>query len=88
MEFKFKPGNKTVNDKIVLVKTDGWEQITYRELFTLIKFFFENEQKLYPPPAKGAKYLFEAIRRLLTNSVEDVLAWFQLSKVSKLHHFL
>lgn len=88
VQIRFKQGSKSKNDRIVLVKTEGWEQITYRELFTLIKFFLENEQKIYPPPAKGAKYLLDAISRLLNNSVEDVLAWFQLKKPSKLHHFL
>jgi len=88
MEIKLKKGKKSDADSIVLIKTDGWEQITYSDLFKLIKLFLENEQKIYPPPAKGAKYLLEAINRLLDNSVEDVLAWFNLKKVSKLHHLL
>ena len=88
MEIKLKKGKKSKNDTVILIRTDGWEQITYRDLFTLIKLFLENEHKIYPPPAKGAKYLLDAINRLLTNDVEDVLAWFQLQKPSKLHHFL
>lgn len=88
MLIRTEKGKKGENDRVILVKTEGWEQITYRDLFTLIKLFLENEHKIYPKPAKGAKYLLEAINKLFNNSVEDVLAWFQLNKPSKLHHLL
>lgn len=87
MEFKVEKGRKSESDRVLLVKTDGWELLSYREIFTILKFVLENEQKLYPH-GKGAKYLLEAIKMLLYHDVEDVLAWFQLKKPRKLHHFM
>lgn len=88
MEIKLKDGKKGEGDKIIMVKTDGWEQITYRDLFRLIKEFFKNEERIYPPPAKGAKYLLDAITRLLREDVDSVLIKYQVEAPRKLHHFI
>lgn len=74
MRFKTKTGKKGRGDQILLVRTDGYEQMTYEDLFRMVvKHFYDNEDRVYPPPAKGSKYLLEALTYLRTHNVEETL---------------
>jgi len=35
-------------DKILKVKTDGWEVITFDEILHIVRHIFENEERIYP----------------------------------------
>lgn len=59
-----------------MIKTIGFHAITFKELLILIKFFFENEDKLYPikDGFNGRNMLFEAIKLIKNNfTVEEAL---------------
>ena len=73
MKFDIRKGKKSENDLVLLVKTEDWEQLRFEDLLTAIKFFFDNEDRVYPPPAKGSKYLLEALTYLRTHNVEETL---------------
>lgn len=88
MKFSFKKGNKGENDWILLIETDSYEQVKYKDLFYIIKFFFDNEERIYPPPAKGSQYLLSAIRDLRTMTVDEVLLKYELRKADKIADFV
>ena len=84
-----KKGKKADNDYVILVKTNGWEQLTFRDFFKLTRLLLLNEERIYPPPKfKGAKYLLDAIQALRNTPVDDVLVKFKVEHPTKLHHFL
>jgi len=60
------------------VKTDDWEQVVFKDLLTMIKFFFDNEDRIYTPPAKGSLFLLEAISDLRKLPIDDVLLKYRL----------
>lgn len=78
MKFKFKKGKKGDGDLVLLVKTFDWEQIIFKDLLTIIKFFFDNEDRIYTPPAKGSLFLLEAISDLRKIPMEEVLLKYSL----------
>jgi len=80
MRFNLRKGNKGNNDLVLDVATDGWEQLSYQDLFKLIKLLYVNEDKIYPPPNKGSKMLLEALDFLREHSVEETTATFQIKK--------
>ena len=61
MRLKEIPGKKNSQDRILLVATAGEEQITFKQILFMLKFFFENEDRCYPH-GKGRRYLLLAIR--------------------------
>lgn len=75
------PGYKGPDDLKILVRTDGWESPTLEELFTMLKAWYENEERLYPPPAKGSRFLMLALIDLRTESVEQVLKRYGLENL-------
>jgi hypothetical protein len=90
MKFEVAFGKKGKEDKVLRIFTNGWEQITYKDLLTIMKHFYENEDRLYPPPAKGSKYLLEALVFLRHHSVEETLKNFFLERkeATALHDFM
>lgn len=46
LEFYFKPGSKSNVDFILGIRSNG--PVKFRELFEMLKFFFENEDNDYP----------------------------------------
>ena len=79
MKFELVKGNKGENDLITKVATDGFEQIKYSDLFKLIKLFYVNEDKIYPPPCKGSKMLLEAFEYLRSHTIEETLEAFGIN---------
>jgi len=88
MEFKEGEGIKGKEDKVLFIKTDGYEKLTYRDLFKMIKFFFENEDRIYPSPAKGGRFLLDAITSLRNMSVDEVLLKYRAKTAEYLHEFI
>lgn len=89
MKFNLKKGKKGDNDLRLLICTDGYEQITYKDLFKIIKLFYANEDRIYPPPKfKGSKMLFEAFEYLRGHNVDEALLKFQLRKAENIHDFM
>ena len=81
MKFDFLKGSKHNDDLILLICTEGYEQLTCKDLFWVVKILYDNEDKIYLPPAKGADFLAEALLDLRKMSVNDVLRKYQLIKV-------
>lgn len=88
MEIMLVDGKFGNGDKVLMIKTKGWEKITYEDLFKIVKLQYINEDRLYPPPFKGKEYLVNALLDLRENSVEDVLVKFKLKHPTKLHQFM
>lgn len=88
MKFNFKVGKKGNGDLVLLVSTDGFEQVTYKDLFTIIKHFYDNEDRIYPSPAKGSRFLMEALMCLRTCSVEKTLIEYKLRIPEKLEDWM
>lgn len=81
MKFSVCHGNKASKDLILLIITEGYEQITFAELFTIVKMLYYNEDKIYSSPnCKGSKMLLEALEYLHKHSVSDTLSRFNLKK--------
>ena len=76
MEFLLKLGKKHAKDKILLIKTDGYEQLSYNNLFKIAKLLMVNEEKCYPF-GLGAQYLINALIYLKTHSVDETLIKFK-----------
>ena len=55
------PGDKGDGDKII-----KWNQVplTLRDLAKILLLYWENEDKLHPPPQRGAKMLLDFINEL------------------------
>lgn len=70
-----KPGKKNEHDKILLIKTDDFEQISYADFFKIAKLLMVNEDRCYPFGA-GAQYLIDALQFLRDHSIEETLAKF------------
>jgi len=89
MRFDLSKGNKGREDLILYVQTEGSEQITCEDLFTILKHLFENEDKIYPPPQfKGSKLLLEAIQFLRSHTVRETLLQFQIEEAQYVHDFM
>lgn len=70
MEFK----EETIKrGKILSVRTKNWEAIRYRDLFKIVKWLYEEEDRRYPPPGEGSKGLLKALTDLRTQSVDEVV---------------
>jgi hypothetical protein len=69
MVFRIVPGYKGDNDyRLEVQRPDGaWQPVHMRTVAVLVQFFFENEERLYPPP----RYLGgEKFMRFLDDAVE------------------
>jgi len=69
-------GFKSESDKILQLNTFGsWINLTFTDLLKILKFWFENEKRVYNKPnQKGSKYVLEAIQKLESGcTVEQVL---------------
>jgi len=70
-----KQGKRQDNDRIVMVESyRGGEKITFRALLQILQLFFENEDRLYPPPAKGRYFLYDAITDIVNGEDFNVVA--------------
>lgn len=82
MKFKTEQGFKGKGDKRLLVSIgeySGYEQITYEDLLTIVKFLYQNEDRIYPPPKyKGARLLSQAFSYVRTHTIIETLKKFQL----------
>jgi hypothetical protein len=88
MKFRTAPGKKGEGDEILLVQTNGEEAITHKELFEIVKHFYNNEDKIYPPPAKGSKMLMESLIYLRSHSIRETLLKCQSIKAEFLSDFI
>ena len=90
MRFELKKGKRGADpkkDSIFVITLS--EAITLKDLFSIVKALYENEDRIYPPPKfKGSKMLLEALDYLRTHTVSETLLKFQLRKPEKLHDFL
>ena len=60
LHIKLVQGSKSVDDRVILVKTGcygRWLKLSDLSLLTLIELRMKIEDILYPPPAKGRHYL-------------------------------
>ena len=76
MDFLLKPGKKHAKDKILLIKTDGYEQLRYSDFFKIAKLLMANEENRYPF-GLGAQYLINALIYLKNHSVDETLTKFK-----------
>lgn len=89
MKFDVTKGSKGAEDLVLLVLTEGYEQIRCGDLFTIIKHFFDNEDKIYPPPKfKGSKMFLEAVQYLRSHTVDETLLRFKLREAEFLEDFM
>ena len=92
MKFEVRKGKKGEDDLVLLVCTDGYEQITYKDLFTMVKHFYDNEERVYSPKKnpklRGMMKLLEALDYLKTHTVSETLLEFQLRRAEYVHNFL
>lgn len=89
MKFDVREGKKGEKDLILLVCTDGYEQVKFKDILTIVKHLYDNEDKIYPPPKfKGSKMLMEALVRLRTHTVRETLLEFKLRKREYLADFM
>ena len=87
VEFRLVRGRKSVDDWVLMVRTDGWEALSFEDLLRMLKLLFDNEERLYPPEEgfKGKKMLLEAIKRVSAGEpVIKVIADYRL-KPKKLY---
>ena len=61
-KFKYVQGNKSPDDKILLYYNNP---VTFEDVAKMIIFFMNNEDRLYPPPAKEAGLFKEYIMDVL-----------------------
>jgi Predicted sugar phosphatases of the HAD superfamily len=81
-------GDKGPGDYVLLYQGYKW---TYEDLFRLLLFAFNNEDRIYPRERgfRGATMLHDAICELFrTRDLTHVLRKFQLFTVKKLHEIL
>jgi len=80
MKFDLEKGNRGANrenDFRLVVSLS--EAISMKDLFSIIKALYENEDRIYPPPNfKGSKMLLEALSYLRSHTVDETLGKFQL----------
>lgn len=89
MEIELEKGKKSEQDRVLLIHTVGWEQMTYEDLFKIVKLFYVNEDKIYPPPKfKGSKMLMETLIYLRTHSVMETTLESKLRKAEYLTDFM
>jgi len=75
VRFEVSEGRKKPGDRVLRIWADG-EVLSYRDLFEILKFCFENEDVLYPRDQgfKGRFFLLQAIQDLCYGSdVEEVM---------------
>jgi len=75
VRFKVEEGKKKPGDRVLRIWADG-EVLSYRDLFEILKFCFENEDVLYPRDQgfKGRFFLLQAIQDLCYGAdVEEVM---------------
>ena len=71
MEIKYTKGKKSKKDRVLWVKTEDWEKLTYKDLFDFIGFFADNEETNYPQPRyAGKEYLRKAINQVITEGTK------------------
>jgi len=63
MEIKQIKGKKHEKDILLLITTEKDEPATMLKILLLIKFFFENEDRIYPH-GRGRNMFFEAIQEI------------------------
>lgn len=63
LEFRIEKGKKSDADQLLLFNTGGqWHCPTFDELLDMVRFFFENEEKNYPVPHRGAEILMNRVK--------------------------
>ena len=70
---RFVQGAKAKDDVRIDMATigGGWVAVEMSLLFLLFEGLYLNEDRLYPPPARGGEYLLEAFRRVPINGWES-----------------
>lgn len=63
VRFRVTEGRKAAGDLRMewLGASGEWQPMTFLPVFALCDFFYENEDVLYPPPAKGGDYFRQAV---------------------------
>lgn len=87
VEWRYRKGSKSPRDWVLLIKTDGWEVFTVEDVLRLLKFMFENEDRIYPKEEgfKGRDMLLEAIKKVAKGEpIPKVLADYKL-KLRKIY---
>ena len=90
MEFRTRQGNRgkvPKEDKILSVRSqgpEGWEDITYRDLFNIIYILARNEERTYPVPQwLGSQMLRHAITRVFDGDLPSQVAEEYVKGVSR-----
>ena len=56
-------GKKGPNDlRLDVLVNGGWRSVSMHLAFMLTDFFYENENALYPYPARGGPYFMDALK--------------------------
>ena len=67
-----------VGDEKIFVETDGEEALTDEDLFTYVKYKYENEERLRPDPYLGSRYFMLALIDLRYCPIDEVLRTYKL----------
>lgn len=78
MELKYVQGRKHPEDKIILVKTDGWEAPTFIELLRLIVVHLKNEDRIYNKGMGGHMLIAAIIEAWKGATQEEIEKRFKL----------
>ncbi|MFQ5710208.1 MAG: hypothetical protein ACE5GD_00360 [Candidatus Geothermarchaeales archaeon] len=57
--------------RILLVRTNDWEAIRYYDLFKIVKWLYDEEDRRYPK-GMGSKGLLKALSDLRTENLDEV----------------
>ena len=92
-KFRKIKGRKKDGDEILLVKTDGEEAVTMRDLAVMVVHKYLNEELLYPRPQfRGGEMLIQFLRDCIKNpnQIDVIASKYELTKgvKLKLHHFM
>uniref|UniRef100_A0A6M3XRU4 Uncharacterized protein n=3 Tax=viral metagenome TaxID=1070528 RepID=A0A6M3XRU4_9ZZZZ len=65
LENRLSQGKYGPLDRILEINTQGmWHRLSFKDLLEFLVFLFDNEDRIHPPPEKGARYLMDAIECL------------------------
>lgn len=79
MNFDTRQGEKGSQDFVLRIATNGYEELTFEDLFWMVKLLYDNEDKIYfHPNCKGSRLLLEALEHLRTHTVKETLLKFGL----------
>ena len=70
MKFNFEKGKKHPLDLVMRVTAEN-EKVLMEDVARMCRFFYANEEILYPPPAKGGKFFLDFINQAMLTKTKN-----------------